>query len=311
MVIVSAPHLTGSRLLNFGLIDARAMSSSAGNDRLSRYSKFKDLAISSPADRVLHVQLNRPQARNALASTTITDIAECFNLIDKDIHFRSVVLSGAGKMFCAGIDIRSLMEMAEQTSASDPARRSQKLYEIIPWFQEPIIALNECKKPIIAAVHGACIGGGVDIISACDMRFVAEGTYFSVREVDLGLAADMGTLQYLPKIIGNDGLMREMVLTGRNVDTSEAKEMGLVNKVLPDEASLIDHAVKLASLIASKSPIAVQGSKVNLNFSRDNSIRNGLRFMAAWNSSMLQSDDVAKAAMSVATKSAAPDFDDI
>ena len=179
------------------------------------------------------------------------------------------------------------------------------------FFQEPIIALNECKKPIIAAIHGACIGGGVDIISACDLRFVSAETYFSVREVDLGLAADMGTLQYLPKIIGNDGLMREMVLTGRNFDTSEAKEMGLVNKVLPDESSLVEHVLKLASLIASKSPIAVQGSKVNLNFSRDNSVRDGLRFMSAWNSSMLQSEDLVKAGMAVATKSAAPDFEDI
>lgn len=289
----------------------RALSSSTGDDRLSPYSKFTDLAVSSPADHVLHVQLNRPQVRNALAASTITDITNCFKLIDKDTHFRSVVLSGSGKMFCAGIDVNSLLQLGQETAASDPARRAQKMYEVIPFFQEPIIAVNECKKPVIAAVHGACIGGGIDIISACDIRFVAAETYFSVREVDLGLAADMGTLQYLPKIIGNDGLMREMVLTARNFDTSEAKDMGLVNKVLPDLASLIDHAVKVATLIASKSPIAVQGSKVNLNFSRDNSVRDGLRFMAAWNSSMLQSEDLPQAAMAVATKSPAPDFEDI
>lgn len=285
--------------------------SSGSADRLTPYSTFEDLVISSPADRVLHVQLNRAKSRNALTTATFTQITQCFRVIDKDTHFRSVILSGAGKMFCAGIDISSLMQMGQDTAASDPARRAQKIYEAIPFFQEPVVAINECKKPVIAAVHGACIGGGIDLISACDLRFATTETYFTVKEVDLGLAADMGTLQYLPKIIGNDGIMREMVLTGRNFDTSEAKEMGLLNKVLPDQESMIDHVVKLASLIASKSPIAVQGSKVNLNFSRDNSIRDGLRFMSAWNGAMLQSEDLAQAGMAMITKSPAPAFEDI
>uniref|UniRef100_H2Z615 Enoyl-CoA hydratase n=1 Tax=Ciona savignyi TaxID=51511 RepID=H2Z615_CIOSA len=157
-------------------------------------------------------------------------------------------------------------------------------------------------KPVITAVHGGCIGGGMDVITACDIRLCEKEAFFSVKEVDVGLAADMGSLQRLPLIIGSDSLVRDLCFTGRRMKADEAKSCGLVSTVYEDKASMIDGAIQLAETIATKSPVAVQSVKVCLNYGRNHSVDAGLEYMKSWNAAMLQTEDIMKSAQALMTK---------
>ncbi|KAK2510451.1 hypothetical protein Q9233_017727 [Columba guinea] len=161
-------------------------------------------------------------------------------------------------------------------------------------FQESFTALEKCPKPVIAAIHGACVGAGVDLISACDIRFCSQDAWFQVKEVDIGLAADVGTLQRLPKIVGSQSLVNELAFTARKMMAPEAQSCGLVSRVFADKEALLAGALEVAVAIAARSPVAVQGTKVNLLFSRDHSVPEGLRYVATWNMAMLQTEDILK-----------------
>ncbi|KNE56579.1 hypothetical protein, variant [Allomyces macrogynus ATCC 38327] len=173
---------------------------------------------------------------------------------------------------------------------------------LIDRWQRAFTAIDECRAPVIAVVHGMCIGGGVDMICSADVRVCTQDASFSVKEVDLAMAADIGTLQRLPKIVGNQSTVREWALTGRTFSAAEAKDAGLVGHVVADKKTAMDKAFEIAEVIASKSPIAINGTKVALNYSRDHSVADGLRQIAMWNASQLQSQDVVKAAASILTK---------
>ncbi|XP_064490074.1 delta(3,5)-Delta(2,4)-dienoyl-CoA isomerase, mitochondrial-like isoform X2 [Ornithodoros turicata] len=273
--------------------------------------KFETLAVTSPAKHVLQVELNRPQKLNAMNRKFWEELPKCFDDISRDGNCRAVVLSGAGKMYTAGLDFADVGAMLMQSSGDqegepDTARKASRLRELITRFQYTFTSIEKCPKPVIAAVHNGCIGGGVDLVTACDIRYCTQDAYFQVKEVELGLAADVGTLQRLPKVIGNRSLVSELIFTARKMDATEAKQEGLVNRVFPDRSQLLEAAIKVAQEIASKSPVAVQGSKVNLVYSRDHSVEEGLHFMACWNMSMLQSEDLVKAAMAVMTKDKEP-----
>ncbi|XP_044523343.1 delta(3,5)-Delta(2,4)-dienoyl-CoA isomerase, mitochondrial [Gracilinanus agilis] len=254
---------------------------------------YESLKVTPVGDHVLHVQMNRPEKRNAMNRAFWREMVECFNKIAQDSNCRAVVFSGAGKMFTSGID---LMDMAGdlQPEGDDPARVSWKLRHLISKYQETFTVLEKCPKPVIAAIHGGCIGGGVDLISACDIRYCAQDAWFQVKEVDIGLAADVGTLQRLPRIIGNQSLVNELAFTARKMMADEALSSGLVSRVLQDHESLLATAFALAAEISTKSPLAVQGSKINLLYSRDHTVKEGLNFMATWNMSMLQTQDIVK-----------------
>lgn len=213
-------------------------------------------------------------------------------------------------MFTAGIDLSTLMEMGSH-SAPDVSRKALFYRRVILDMQSCVSSINTCAKPVIAAVHNGCIGGGMDIIGACDIRYCSEDAYFQVKEVLVGLAADIGSLQFLPRVVGNQSLLREIILTGRKFDSKEARELGLVNQVLPNQEDTMKSALETAKTIASLSPIAVQGSKVNLNYSMNHSIDEGFSFMAAWNASMLQSEDTPLAVMAAASKGDPPVFQDL
>ncbi|XP_032533360.1 delta(3,5)-Delta(2,4)-dienoyl-CoA isomerase, mitochondrial, partial [Chiroxiphia lanceolata] len=155
---------------------------------------------------------------------------------------------------------------------------------------------------VIAAVHGPCIGAGVDLISACDIRFCSQDASFQVKEVDIGLAADVGTLQRLPKIVGSQSLVNELAFTARRMLASEALSCGLVSRVLPDKAALLEVALGVAVAIAARSPVAVQGTKINLVYSRDRPTPEGLQHMATWNMAMLQTEDILKSVQAALEK---------
>lgn len=273
----------------YGSTATRAMSSSTDYN-------FETLKVTQPSEFVLQVELNRPEKRNAMNMAFWREMVECFKKISTDPECRAVVLSGAGKNFTAGIDLMALAGELLKDQDAEAARRGFRLQNLIASFQQSFSVLEECPKPVIAAIHSACVGGGVDMVTACDIRYCTQDAWFQVKEVDVGLAADVGTLQRLPKVIGNDSLARELCYTARKLLSDEAKECGLVSRVFPDRDALIQGALDLASDIASKSPIAVQGTKVNMVYSRDHSVKEGLHYMAIWNQLMLQSEDLVKAA---------------
>jgi len=256
---------------------------------------FETLNVTRPKEFVVHVELNRPAKRNAQNKALYREMRECFAQLGVDPDCRAIVLSGAGKMFTSGIDLMDFASDLMQGD-SDPGRRAAQIATFVRPLQESFTAIEQCLKPVIAAVHGGCIGGGVDMICACDIRYASQDAFFCVKEVDVGLAADLGTLQRFPRIVGNDSVVRELCYTARNFTADEAKSIGLLGRVLPDRDTLIDAAVAMAETIASKSPIAVQGTKRNLVYSRDRSVAEGLEYMITWNTAMLQSEDLMKAA---------------
>ena len=264
--------------------------------------KFETLAVTSPKPFVLHVEFNRPDKLNMMNVQMWTDMADCFRKAAYDENVRSIIFSGKGRMFCAGLDLAEAAIHLGPKPDLDIARKGFEMYKFIGLAQESVSSIEKCLKPVIVAVHGACIGGAMDVITACDIRLSTEDAYFCVKEIDVGLAADVGTLQRLSKVIGSDSLARELCYTGRKMKSDEARSCGLVSKVVKDQDELLKDATELASVIASKSPVAVQGTKHNLIYSRDHSVPESLEYIKAWNASMLQTEDIMKSAQAFMMK---------
>lgn len=259
------------------------------------------------SEQVAHVQINRPDKVNAMNAAFWREIIEIFRWIDDHDEVRAVVISGAGKHFSSGIDLALLGAVAGEMG-SDAGRNARLLRRKIEQLQASFNAVAECRKPVLAAVQGYCLGGAIDLIAACDMRYAAQDAQFAIREIDMGMAADVGTLQRLPRIIG-DGMLRELAYTGRTVDAREAQSIGLVNRVYDDAAQLLEGVMALARQIAQKSPIAIEGTKRMIDYMRDHRIDDGLEHVAIWNASMLQSADL-KLAMLAQMNKQQPVFDD-
>lgn len=268
---------------------------------------FETLAVRIPSKHVISVEINRPETKNSMNKEFWREFLACFREIQDDTKCRAVIVSGSGNFFSAGLDFTDMKELTSHImSDMDIARKAKFLQSGIASFQETFSAIEKCNKPVIAAVHGGCIGAGVDLITACDIRYCTQDAWFAVKEVEMGIAADVGTLQRLPKIVGNSSLVRELVFTARKLEADEAKQLGLVSKIFPTPEALYEAALETAKIIATKSPVAVQGSKVNLNYSRDHTVAEGLKFMTYWNMTMMQSEDIIKAATALMTKSKDP-----
>jgi enoyl-CoA hydratase len=252
-------------------------------------------------DHVAFVSFNRPEKANSLNETSWKEIEALFDQLDKDPEVRVVVLQGEGRHFCAGMDLSVLMAIRDQNQDDCEGRMREKIRNMILGLQAPINAIERCAKPVIAAIHGGCIGAGVDLICACDMRYATEDAFFTIKEIDMGMVADLGTLQRLPKLIG-DGRVREMAYTGRKVSGLEAEKTGLVNSCYPDLDSLNQAVAGLAATIASKSPLSIRGTKEMIRYSRDHSVEDGLNYVATWNAAMILSGDLNEAFRSVVEK---------
>ncbi|XP_040832282.1 delta(3,5)-Delta(2,4)-dienoyl-CoA isomerase, mitochondrial [Ochotona curzoniae] len=263
---------------------------------------YESLRVTATQKHILHVQLNRPDKMNAMNKAFWREMVECFNKIARDTECRAVVISGAGKIFSAGLDVMDFASDAWQPDGDDVARISWHFHDLIRRYQEAFNVIEKCPKPVIAAIHGGCIGGGVDLVTACDIRYCAQDAFFQVKEVNVGLAADVGTLQRLPKVIGNQSLVNELAFTARKMMADEALSSGLVSRVFPDKETMLDAAFALAAEISSKSPVAVQGTKINLVYSRDHSVAEALNYMASWNMSMLQTQDIPKSVQAMMEK---------
>ncbi|XP_045929290.1 delta(3,5)-Delta(2,4)-dienoyl-CoA isomerase, mitochondrial [Micropterus dolomieu] len=279
----------------------RAMSSSSSSSG-GPVPPYTTLAITHPAESVTHVELHRPEKRNAMNKAFWSEMVDCFNEIAEDPDCRVVVVSGAGRLFTAGIDLMDMASEVLQPEGDDTARISWNIRKMVAKYQEAFSVIEKCPKPVVVAVHGACIGGGVDLVTACDIRLCTQDAWFQVKEVDIGLAADVGTLQRLPKVIGSRSLVNELALTARKMYADEAKSSGLVSRVFADKEAMMAGALEMAGEIAGRSPVAVQGTKINLIYSRDHSVAEGLNYMATWNMSMLQTQDLMKSAQAAMEK---------
>ena len=262
----------------------------------------------SVTQHLAQLQLNRPERSNALDATMWQELRTALAWADAATEVRVVVISGAGRNFCSGIDLAMLAGVEERVAHRDPARRHEALRRLILDLQDCLAAIERCRKPVLAAIHGACIGGGVDLVSCCDMRYGSADATFSVREIDLGMVADVGTLQRLPRLVP-DGVARELAYTGREFSADEAQRIGFLNQVFEDADALATGVSAIAATIATKSPLAVRGTKEMLNYGRDHSVADGLNYVATWNAAMLMSTDL-REAMHAMREKRAPKFED-
>jgi len=247
---------------------------------------------------VAEVVLNTPARLNAMSMKFFYEIKQAFQTLDLDPEVRAIVVWAEGKLFTAGLDLKEaatgVLGGGAGTGGSSAAARNYSLYRTIKDLQECFTAIVDCRKPVIAAVHNKCIGGGLDLITACDVRLCAADASFSIYETKIAIVADVGTLQRITPIVGK-GMAREMAFTGRFIPAERARSCGLVNEVYPDKDALLSAARAMAAEIAANAPMAVQGVKAVLNYSEEHPTADGLEYVAQWNASFVQSNDVAEA----------------
>lgn len=266
---------------------------------------FEKLSLGFPQPEIAVISINRPKLLNAMDLQMFEEFTKIFNFINTLREIRVVILKGNGKAFSSGLDILDANDkvFGKVSEHSEDIGRKAILYQrIISDMQDSMSGAENWKVPVIAAIHGYCIGAGIDLTSACDIRLASKDAKFTIKEVDIGLAADVGTLQRFPKVVGNNSWTREIVLTARYFGAEEALENGYISHIYETKEELFEEAMKIAKVIAAKSPIALVGYKNWLNFSRDHTINDGLKHVRTINSALLQSEDNMKAAMAMLTK---------
>ncbi|MGD2134498.1 MAG: crotonase/enoyl-CoA hydratase family protein [Maricaulaceae bacterium] len=250
--------------------------------------------------RVAHIVLNRPEKRNAMIPEFWDELPKIVQDLDENAKARAIVISSTGPHFCSGIDVSifGANEQKQQSAERDDAKagrtRGARFYSDVRRMQNTFSALENCRLPVLAAVQGGVIGGGVDLVTACDMRYATEDAFLTIFEINIGMTADVGTFPRLVKLIP-EGIVRELAYTGRRMPAMEAQQVGLINRVYPDQATMLEGVFEIAEEIASKAPLAVYGSKRIINYARDHSTVDGLDYISIWNASMLQRDEIAEA----------------
>lgn len=244
---------------------------------------------------VAEVTLLGPSKGNAMGPDFWRELPLVFGALDADPQVRAIVLTGGGKHFSFGLDLPAMMpSWSEYLSGEAMARARTELLDEIRRLQDSVTSIAATRKPVIAAVSGWCVGGGVDVISAADIRLASAEAKFSVREVKVAIVADIGSLQRLASIIG-EGHLRELAFTGKDIDAARAEKIGLVNDVYPDPEAVLTAARELAGEIAANPPLVVQGVKDVLSVNTEERVRAGLRYVSAWNAAFLPSKDLGEA----------------
>jgi enoyl-CoA hydratase len=242
---------------------------------------------------VAHVQLCRPEALNVMVDAFWREIVAVFADLDTRSDLRCVVLSSTGKHFTAGLDL-AMAASTLSPQSPDAARAREHFRRTVKRMQESFSVVDRCRVPVVAVVQGGCIGGGVDLVTACDMRIGTVDCFFTIEEINVGMVADVGTLQRIPHLLPQ-GLVRELAYTGRRMLSEEAKHLGFINSVHKGHDTALAAAMTLANNIARKSPMAIAGIKQVLNAGRSQSINEGLEYVATWNAAMLMGQDLQQA----------------
>ncbi|MBU1566374.1 MAG: crotonase/enoyl-CoA hydratase family protein [Proteobacteria bacterium] len=248
------------------------------------------------------VFLNRPEKKNAMGPMAWLEPIEIFAGLDNDPEIRVVIIAGKGACFSAGIDLQGMVpHLPELMDKNQSGATKWRFLQKIKQLQDGISAIEKCRKPVIAAIHGHCLGAGLDMATACDIRICSEDAQFSLKEAAVGFVADVGVLQRIPLIVGQ-GYARELAFTAKTITAARAKEMLLVNEVCRDSQTLMERAAELATEIADNSPLAVQASKDVLNYCVGKSIDDGLKYVASISANIIPSKDLLEAITAFAEK---------
>ena len=248
---------------------------------------------------VAHLQLSRPDEYNTMNPAFWDELPLAVEDLDRSGTVRALVVSSTGKHFSAGMDLAVFTggglvggnSDGDSPPITEAGRRHANLWLTVQHLQDTFSCFERARFPVLAAVQGGCIGGAVDMVTAADCRFATENAFFCVQEINIGMTADVGTLQRLPKLVG-EGIARQWAYTGERVPAQRAKEVGLVNEVYADHDALVSGVLDIAGTIASKSPLAIWGTKEMINFTRDHTTADSLRYMAGWQSCMFQAGDM-------------------
>ena len=272
------------------------------------FSDLEAFEVTLDDNGVAEICLKRDRALNTMNNAFWTELPKIIGNIDKLGTVRVVILSSSGKHFTAGMDLE-ILKSINIDKAIEPARQAEKTRRFIIELQQIFTQLESIRMPVISAIQGACIGGGVDMVCATDMRYCTSDAFFTIKETDLGMTADLGTLQRIQRLIPS-GLARELAYTSRRMNAQEALSSGFVNQVYDGQEQMLEAVRSIAKTIAAQSPMAVHGTKEMLNYSRDHSLADSLNFMATWQAGMLHSTDVYEA-MQAAAQKRDPIFDDL
>ena len=260
---------------------------------------YEGFEVSTDDDGIAHIVLNNPDKRNAMTRGFWDDLPAALRALDQLGTVKIIVLSSTGPHFTAGIDLASFAQVTAELGAGDnDTHRAATLplafYENVRVMQDAFSALEKVRMPVLVAIQGGCIGGGVDLVTACDMRYCTEDAFFTIYEINIGMTADVGTF---PRILNHlpEGVVRELAYTGRKMHAAEAMSLGLINTVYPDEKSMLDGVMALAREIATKPQIAVYGCKNIITYSRDHTTTESLDYIGLWNASMLQQSEIMEA----------------
>lgn len=262
-------------------------------------------------DHVAHIQLKRPEAMNTMVRAFWNELPQIVRDIDENARARCIVISSTGKHFCAGMDLAVFGGggSTADAAAQDRHINAEAMRHHVKGLQDSFSCLDQARMPVIAAIQGGCVGGAVDMTSACDIRYCTADAFFVIQEINIGMTADVGTFPRLCKLIP-EGWVRELAYTGRRLPAARARDIGLVNEVFDTHEQVVDHALATAREIASKAPLAVTGSKVMINYARDHTIADGLDYIAVWQTAMFSGPHMAEAFKAKAEKRD-PDFADL
>lgn len=260
-----------------------------------------DLTIEN---HVAHICLNRPDKRNSMIPSFWEDLPRVIEDIDSNAKARVIVISSSGPVFTAGMDLNAFTPKQHATAEDakrERIRHGAAFYDTARKTQAAFNALEDCRLPVLAAIQGGCVGGGLDMVTACDMRYCTEDAFFTIFEINIGMTADVGTF---PRLVQQmpEGLVRELAYTGRRMQAEEALSTGLVNRVFANHEELLVGVMEIAAEIASKAPLAVYGCKRMINYSKDHTTADTLDYIAIWNASFLQSQEMQEAMMANAEK---------
>jgi len=265
-------------------------------------------------NNIAHIVLNRPEKRNSMIHEFWDELPFIVKEIDNNSQARVIVISSTGPHFTAGLDLSVFGSSIKTSSDTDTQEKLQRqegarFFDTVKYMQETFSCLDNCRLPVLAAIQGGAFGGGVDLITACDMRYMTADGFITIYEINIGMTADVGSFPRITKLIP-EGVVKELAYTGRRLTAAEALTHGLINEIYPDHETMLKGVMNTAAQIASKAPLAVYGSKRIINYARDHSTSDTLDYIGIWNASMLQSGEI-KEAITAAAEKREGDFADL